>query len=490
MTTTATPRDARDGIEQERDAYREAAGGLSPGEFALKDRARTREHNLLVKENRELRARLAELEAEAAGAAQRAAAYQRERDEARAHAERMIAIGKNFEEDARKHFDQSCRNLQRAEAAERDLAALRRDMQELSTEDERGHAIIDEADGEDPDTSSVDTLADRVERLVLRRDAATARAETLQAELTQMRTDLHATVNRTIAAEAERDAARNDVANLTEQLDRIYALPMVREQGDRDHVADCVEALVEHIECVRTEAEGAGREVAAQDVANLIKSAAAERDSLRAELERVKVEASEVVAATTNRYVADLTKLGAALEAERDSLRAELAAYHDALAALPGCDTPRSPQDVRDAAAALADAEAKYAVANAERAQLEETARRMAARVETLTGALRGAKQHLVEAAANPRHFETQAIWLWLGPIDRALAQTPDDCAAVLAERDARVRAAALEEAAYAAHVACERPSNESAPLSDIGECAAEAVLALLDETTTPREGA
>ena len=41
----------------------------------------------------------------------------RERDEA-------VATGKQFHQDARKHYDQSCTNLQRAERAERDSAAL------------------------------------------------------------------------------------------------------------------------------------------------------------------------------------------------------------------------------------------------------------------------------------------------------------------------------------------------------------------------------
>ena len=38
---------------------------------------------------------------------------------ARAETERVLAIGKDFEADARKHFEQSCANLARAELAER-----------------------------------------------------------------------------------------------------------------------------------------------------------------------------------------------------------------------------------------------------------------------------------------------------------------------------------------------------------------------------------
>src|SRR5262245_5590801 len=66
------------------------------------------------------------------------------------------------------------------ETARTDLNQLRIDMQQISTEDERGHALIDEADGEEPDTTSADTLADRVERLLAGRDA-------LRAELAKVR---------------------------------------------------------------------------------------------------------------------------------------------------------------------------------------------------------------------------------------------------------------------------------------------------------------
>lgn len=48
-------------VKSELERYREAAGGMSPEEFTLKDRGRTQEHNLLVKENRELRAQLTEM---------------------------------------------------------------------------------------------------------------------------------------------------------------------------------------------------------------------------------------------------------------------------------------------------------------------------------------------------------------------------------------------------------------------------------------------
>lgn len=50
MSETMTP-----ALFAELKRYREACGGHSPEEFTLKDRGRTNEHNLLVKENRELR---------------------------------------------------------------------------------------------------------------------------------------------------------------------------------------------------------------------------------------------------------------------------------------------------------------------------------------------------------------------------------------------------------------------------------------------------
>lgn len=45
-------------------------------------------------------------------------------DSMRAEKERVLGIGQQFERDARKHFDQSCQNLRRAETAESERSAL------------------------------------------------------------------------------------------------------------------------------------------------------------------------------------------------------------------------------------------------------------------------------------------------------------------------------------------------------------------------------
>jgi hypothetical protein len=46
-------------------------------------------------------------------------------EEARKERDEAVRLGKQFHADARKHFDQSCHNLQRAEAAEHELASLK-----------------------------------------------------------------------------------------------------------------------------------------------------------------------------------------------------------------------------------------------------------------------------------------------------------------------------------------------------------------------------
>lgn len=61
------------------------------------------------------------------------------------------------------------------------------------------------------------------------------------------------------------------------------------------------------------------------------------------------------------------------------------------------------------------------------------------ARVAQLTEALAAAKANLVEAAANPRGFETQTIWSWLHPIDAAIAADDVGVAKWLEAHDAEV---------------------------------------------------
>jgi len=54
--------------------------------------------------------------------------------ELRAEVERLKSIGQQFERDARKHFDQSCQNLERATKAEADRDALRARCEAMTKE--------------------------------------------------------------------------------------------------------------------------------------------------------------------------------------------------------------------------------------------------------------------------------------------------------------------------------------------------------------------
>jgi hypothetical protein len=96
----------------------------------------------------------------------------------------------------------------------REVNQLRTDMQHLSTEDERGHAIIDASDGEDPDSSSADTLAYRVGRLVADR-------ERLTRELTEAKADRVVLEARWEKASAEAERAKAEVHLLMHVAQRV-----------------------------------------------------------------------------------------------------------------------------------------------------------------------------------------------------------------------------------------------------------------------------
>ena len=150
-------------------------------------------------------------------------------DEARAENEELLATlhaksGEHFM--ALTERDEARADAQRARAerdeARRDLAQLRNDMQAVSYEDERGHALIDAANGEDPDTSSADTLADRVEQLLAERDALKAEVAALRRELGAPGPDNHDETPlraKLAAAESRIRDLEAEVARLTAERD-------------------------------------------------------------------------------------------------------------------------------------------------------------------------------------------------------------------------------------------------------------------------------
>jgi hypothetical protein len=92
------------------------AGGENPAVHTLHGRVATAIDATLA-ELATLRAEVGILSAAKAGAR-----YIAERDTLRQRLAEVERIGRQFERDARKHFGQSCENLQRAERAERELA--------------------------------------------------------------------------------------------------------------------------------------------------------------------------------------------------------------------------------------------------------------------------------------------------------------------------------------------------------------------------------
>ncbi len=70
-------------------------------------------------------------------------------------------------------YEQACKALQahreRADKAEAEVERLKAERDEIEADSEEAHRIIDNADGEDPATTALDIVSDRVRRLVEQR---------------------------------------------------------------------------------------------------------------------------------------------------------------------------------------------------------------------------------------------------------------------------------------------------------------------------------
>lgn len=129
-------------------------------------------------------------------------------------------------------------------------------------------------------------------------------------------------------------AAEAEVEKLRGQLDRIYALPEIAAQGDSADVPDCVEAFIDHVDCIRTECEGAGKATGEADRRVLEEDAA----KLRAQLATSTrtIETLQAVASTcaeqakADHEAAEMLRLTVMItRQERDEVRADLQSISD-----------------------------------------------------------------------------------------------------------------------------------------------------------------